>query len=93
MEREGWTDYQAVKTFGRDVFLSRSRSLIPAPLPVFHDLFRLRYGKEMEGVDPSCREQYLDDKEFVEVFGMSKSEFASQPKWKQLSQKKAKELF
>lgn len=44
-------------------------------------------------MDPSCREQYLDDKEFVEVFGMSKSEFASQPKWKQVSAKKAKELF
>eukprot|EP00752_Nemacystus_decipiens_P014256 g12677.t1 len=51
------------------------------------------YGNELQGVDPSCREQYLDDKEFVEVFGMSKSEFASQPKWKQVSQKKAKELF
>ncbi|CAM9687861.1 unnamed protein product, partial [Ectocarpus fasciculatus] len=44
-------------------------------------------------VDPSCREQYLDDKEFVEVFGMSKADFAKQPKWKQVSAKKAKELF
>lgn len=44
-------------------------------------------------MDPSCREQYLDDKDFMEVFGMSKSDFSSQPKWKQVSQKKAKELF
>lgn len=44
-------------------------------------------------MDHSCREQYLDDKEFMEVFGMSKDEFAGQPKWKQVSSKKAKELF
>ncbi|CAN0423941.1 unnamed protein product, partial [Ectocarpus sp. 12 AP-2014] len=44
-------------------------------------------------VDPSCREQYLGDEEFVEVFGMSKADFAKQPKWKQVSAKKAKELF
>ena len=52
-----------------------------------------RYGKEVEGVDPSCREQYLSDAEFVEVFGMSKAEFAKQAKWKQVAAKKAKELF
>lgn len=52
-----------------------------------------RYGKELEGVDPSCREQYLDDKEFVEVFGMSKAAFSAQPKWKQVAARKAKELF
>ncbi|CAN0099992.1 unnamed protein product [Ascophyllum nodosum] len=51
------------------------------------------YGKEVEGVDPSCREQYLSDAEFVEVFGMSKAEFAKQAKWKQVAAKKAKELF
>lgn len=44
-------------------------------------------------MDPSCREQYLSDAEFKEVFGMSKAEFAGQPKWKQVSSKKAKELF
>ncbi|CAM9773741.1 unnamed protein product [Ectocarpus sp. 12 AP-2014] len=51
------------------------------------------YGTEVDGVDPSCREQYLGDEEFVEVFGMSKADFAKQPKWKQVSAKKAKELF
>lgn len=51
------------------------------------------YGKEMDGVDPSCREQFLSDTEFNEVFGMSKSDFAAQPKWKQVAAKKAKELF
>ena len=54
---------------------------------------RGRYGREVPGVDPSRREQYLDDKEFIEVFGMSKSDFASQPKWKQVWAKKVKELF
>ncbi|CAN0502590.1 unnamed protein product [Discosporangium mesarthrocarpum] len=47
----------------------------------------------MEGVDPSCREQYLSDEEFYEVFGMTKADFAAQPKWKQQSQKKSKGLF
>ncbi|CAM9327892.1 unnamed protein product, partial [Choristocarpus tenellus] len=50
-------------------------------------------GREVEGVDPSCREQYLSDTEFFEVFGMSKADFLAQPKWKQQSQKKAKSLF
>lgn len=63
--------------------------LPPPPPPIFFQ----RYGKEVDGVDPSCREQYLDDTDFMEVFGMSKADFATQPKWKQVSAKKAKELF
>eukprot|EP00904_Undaria_pinnatifida_P007549 jgi/Undpi1/3924/HiC_scaffold_16.g07292.m1 len=51
------------------------------------------YGKEIDGVDPLCREQYLSEKEFADVFGMSKASFATQPKWKQVSAKKSKELF
>lgn len=53
----------------------------------------IRYGKEVPGVDPSCREQFLNDEEFLEVFGMSKAEFAEQPKWRQMAAKKEKELF
>ncbi|CAN0324032.1 unnamed protein product, partial [Laminaria digitata] len=50
-------------------------------------------GKEIDGVDPLCREQYLSEAEFKELFGMSKANFATQPKWKQVSAKKSKELF
>lgn len=66
--------------------------LCAPPLPIPAELAH-RYGTEVDGVDLSCREQYLDDKEFVEIFGMSKADFAKQPKWKQVSAKKTKELF
>jgi len=44
-------------------------------------------------LDTSKKEAYLSDVEFVNVFGMSKSEFARQPKWKQEHMKKSKDLF
>lgn len=59
------------------------------PSRVYYD----RYGKSVDGVDPSCREQYLSDADFKTVFGMGKAEFAQEPKWKQMAAKKAKELF
>ena len=42
---------------------------------------------------PTHKEQYLADMQFNEVFGMTKSDFNKQPKWKQSNQKKAKNLF
>jgi len=44
-------------------------------------------------VDPSKKEAYLSDAEFQTVFGMDYPAFGKLPKWKQQSQKKAKELF
>eukprot|EP00753_Platysulcus_tardus_P014808 PLAT4544.1.p1 GENE.PLAT4544.1~~PLAT4544.1.p1 ORF type:complete len:858 (-),score=452.55 PLAT4544.1:277-2784(-) len=45
------------------------------------------------GVDPTCKEQYLSDAEFMTVFGCSKAEFASLKKWKRNDKKKAAGLF
>lgn len=45
------------------------------------------------GVDVTCKEKYLSDDEFVEVFGITKEEFYSLPKWRQVNQKKKAELF
>jgi len=46
-----------------------------------------------KGVDPSRREMYLSDADFMETFGMSKAEFDKMPKWKQTVQKQEKKLF
>eukprot|EP01029_Cantina_marsupialis_P010612 TRINITY_DN2413_c0_g1_i2.p2 TRINITY_DN2413_c0_g1~~TRINITY_DN2413_c0_g1_i2.p2 ORF type:complete len:372 (-),score=181.17 TRINITY_DN2413_c0_g1_i2:356-1471(-) len=44
-------------------------------------------------VDPICKQDYLSDKEFVEVFGMTKDEFAALKKWRQDSKKREVGLF
>uniref|UniRef100_A0A7S2MIU8 HP domain-containing protein n=1 Tax=Octactis speculum TaxID=3111310 RepID=A0A7S2MIU8_9STRA len=50
-------------------------------------------GPYPEGVDPSIREQYIQDDEFQEVFGISKVEFSELGKWKQAKMKQDAELF
>lgn len=70
----------------------KSIMLVFTPTPSFETV-NGRNGMEIEGVDPSCRELYLSDAEFAEVFGMAKAEFSKQPKWKQVAAKKEKELF
>lgn len=50
-------------------------------------------GPYPDEVDPSIREQYLEDDEFHEVLGMSKDEFRSVPKWKQAKMKEDVGLF
>lgn len=45
------------------------------------------------GVDVSNKEKSLSDGEFVQVFGMTKTEFQSLPAWKRKNNKKAKGLF
>ncbi|KAL0479471.1 hypothetical protein AKO1_007632 [Acrasis kona] len=45
------------------------------------------------GIDTQKREQYLSDAEFVKLFNMTKSEFNRMPNFKQISTKKALELF
>eukprot|EP01138_Halocafeteria_seosinensis_P005009 gb/GECG01005122.1/.p1 GENE.gb/GECG01005122.1/~~gb/GECG01005122.1/.p1 ORF type:complete len:548 (+),score=122.28 gb/GECG01005122.1/:1-1644(+) len=46
-----------------------------------------------EDVDPKMREAYLSLEEFREVFGMSKVEFYSLPKWKRIDLRKLKKMF
>lgn len=45
------------------------------------------------GVDPTRKEEYLDDSEFLELFGVDKVSFAALPKWKKDTQKKKLGLF
>jgi len=44
-------------------------------------------------VDPSKREQYLNEAEFMKVFKMSKTEFSNQKQWRKNELKKEKKLF
>ncbi|KAI3370212.1 hypothetical protein L3Q82_024994 [Scortum barcoo] len=46
-----------------------------------------------EGVDPTKKEKYLSDSDFNNVFGMTKDNFVSLPRWKQLNLKKEKGMF
>ncbi|XP_077339788.1 advillin [Lithobates pipiens] len=46
-----------------------------------------------EGVDPTKKENYLSDHDFVDTFGMTRGEFSALPAWKQLSLKKGIGLF
>lgn len=46
-----------------------------------------------EGVDPTRKEAYLSDEEFVKVFGMTAHKFVELKKWRQNDLKKSKELF
>jgi len=57
-----------------------------------HTLQELQEGCP-DGVLPEAKEQALSDKEFQDVFGMSKADFAAQPKWKQTDAKKKHKLF
>ncbi|XP_042263535.1 advillin [Thunnus maccoyii] len=46
-----------------------------------------------EDVDPTQKEKYLSDPDFNNVFGITKDDFASLPRWKQLKLKKEKGMF
>lgn len=46
-----------------------------------------------EGVNPTCKELYLKDDEFEELFKMNRESFTSMPQWKQQSLKKQAGLF
>ncbi|XP_041803997.1 advillin [Chelmon rostratus] len=46
-----------------------------------------------EGVDPTEKEKHLSDSDFSVVFGMTKDDFASLPRWRQLNMKKEKGMF
>ena len=46
-----------------------------------------------EGVNPLCKELYLDNSEFMEIFGLTKKEFYSLRLWKQRELKRMVGLF
>ncbi|KAK1151281.1 advillin-like [Acipenser oxyrinchus oxyrinchus] len=46
-----------------------------------------------EDVDPACKENYLSDQDFADVFGISRGEFSAMPGWKQITLKKSHGLF
>jgi hypothetical protein len=46
-----------------------------------------------DGVDPSTKEQWLSDDEFMHIFGVTKESFNALPKWKRSAQKKKHGLF
>eukprot|EP00899_Mesostigma_viride_P002146 jgi/Mesvir1/11932/Mv00268-RA.1 len=54
---------------------------------------QLKTGQFPAEVDPSKREAYLSDAEFVQHLGASREDFYKQPKWKQDAKKKAAKLW
>jgi hypothetical protein len=46
-----------------------------------------------EGVDPTCKEQYLEDDTFQRLFGMGKEEFKRLQAWKRTPVRKKHGLF
>ena len=57
-----------------------------------HSLESLKSGCPA-GVDPTCKETYLDDATFKSIFNTDKAAFAALPKWKRDEQKKKAGLF
>lgn len=45
------------------------------------------------GVDPTQKEEYLDNASFTALFNMDRAAFRAQPKWKRDAAKKAAGLF
>jgi len=64
----------------------------PAEKKYSHDELR-SINERPADVDPARREQYLSDSDFQALLGMSQSDFAKLPKWKQNNLKKDKQLF
>ena len=59
----------------------------------FYTMEQLTSGAVESQIDPTRRELYLSDADFMSFFKISKDEFLQQPKWKQVSQKKKFRLF
>ena len=67
---------------------------VPAAKAAVHPYEKLKApGPYPEGVVHGEREAYLSDDEFKSLFGMDKTAFAAQPKWKRDSKKKSLSLF
>ena len=48
---------------------------------------------DAEDIDPTNKEQYLDDAEFEQIFKMTRQEFVTKPQWKKIELKKQVGLF
>lgn len=58
-----------------------------------YNLKELRRSFLPRDVDPTCKEKYLTDEDFHDVFKMTQEEFYAKPKWKQIELKKRCGLF
>ncbi|XP_069087021.1 advillin [Pleurodeles waltl] len=58
-----------------------------------HLLLRKQKHELPEDVDPSKKEHYLSEEDFITAFGITRGEFSALPVWKQLNLKKEKGLF
>lgn len=59
----------------------------------FYTMEQLTSGEVESCIDPTRRELYLSNTDFMQYFKITKGEFLLQPKWKQVSQKKKFRLF
>jgi len=59
----------------------------------FYTMAQLTSGAVESQIDPTRRELYLSNEDFMTYFKITKDEFLQQPKWKQVSQKKKFRLF
>lgn len=69
-----------------------SVSAVGPPKPGSFSLEQLK-GALPSGVDPTQKEEYLDDATFKSVFNMERAAFRAQPKWKRDEAKKKQGLF
>lgn len=72
---------------------SSRRQSWKSPEAVIVPLARLQGDNLPSGIDPACREQYLDDDEFQHIFGMDKVAFKALAKWRQKTLKQKAGLF
>ncbi|XP_069614710.1 advillin [Ranitomeya imitator] len=91
-------DATAIQRITRDVNGMAVSPSTPSPSNTFQCFpFEDLKGKQKhelpEGVDPTRKETYLSDRDFISVFGMTRGEFSALPSWKQLNIKKKLGLF
>lgn len=68
-------------------------TIVLQPVPIYAYTALKNPGPFPEGIQLENREKYLSPEEFSAVFGMSKSQWAMLPKWRQISKKKEVSLF
>ena len=59
----------------------------------YKELLRRQFFQDFSDIDRKKMEYYLTDKEFQNVFQMSKDEWYKLPSWKQKAQKQSSMLF
>ena len=69
------------------------RSVLTQLTRSHYTLDELKQQPPPDGVDPSRMEDYLTDKDFEKILGVTRREFLALQQWKQLELKKKAELF